>query len=184
MNKIQTIYLSKEYTLREWFAVALRYYKVSHIQIIPVKRYILLYFFSLLRLLFSLICMYLYVVHVYLLFLLSVDFILNQLWIYLITLNEQVLRCEDTKESMMHWLEENLQEITLNALEMRCSIGTRGESCFRAFRDLEYFITILETHSSIAMSVESCFKMARELKRDWLALSLISLTFNNSMNTC
>ena len=50
--------MSKVYTLREWFAVALTYYKVSHIQIIPLKRYRLLCLFSLLRLLFSLICMY------------------------------------------------------------------------------------------------------------------------------
>ena len=53
--------MSKEYTLREWFAVALRNYKVSYIQIIPVKRFGLLCLFTLLRLLFSLkyvcICM-------------------------------------------------------------------------------------------------------------------------------
>ena len=78
-------------------------------------------------------------------------------------------------ESLMHWLEENLQEIMFKALETRWIIASKGESRFIAYRDLEHFIAILEVRSSIAICVESRFTIARELKRDWLVLSLISL---------
>ena len=86
-----------------------------------------------------------------------------------------MLRCEDTIESLMQWLEEYLQEIMFKALETRMLIEASKGLRFKPFKHLEPFIFFLEMRWSIEMRVQSRFTIARELKRDWLAFSLISL---------